>query len=137
MSNTKKIKKTISNIFTFILVLAFVSFFQSYVESNDIDKTYIFNRRISIVSSESMLPKFQKWTCVMCENVEYDDVKVGDIIVYRKYLDDGSKQMIIHRVKEKYADYIITKGDNNPSQDPWKVEPKDIISRYKFKITPW
>lgn len=51
-----------------------------------------------------------------------DDIAVGDIISYKSRLVEGT---IIHRVLYKGADsegeYLILKGDNNPSPDPEKV----------------
>ena len=56
-----------------------------------------------------------------------DEIAVGDIISFRTGLASGT---IIHRVIEKGEDdegaYFITKGDNNPLQDPGKVRFEDI-----------
>lgn len=50
-----------------------------------------------------------------------NDIHVGDIISF-KY-EEG---YIVHRVVEKHKDYVITKGDNNPTKDPFKVYFEDI-----------
>src|SRR3989344_6589440 len=50
-----------------------------------------------------------------------DEIHVGDIVSYQSPLGF----MIVHRVVQIDTDsegwYAILKGDNNPSQDPWKV----------------
>ena len=49
------------------------------------------------------------------------EIKVGDIISYKTSF---ANEPVIHRVKEIGNDgewFAITKGDNNPSQDPEKV----------------
>jgi len=55
------------------------------------------------------------------------DVGVGDIISFRK---QGINGLVVHRVVEIGTDsngwYVITKGDNNPTQDPGKVRFEDI-----------
>ncbi len=51
-----------------------------------------------------------------------EDLKIGDIIAYQASWTEGT---VIHRIIEIGNDekgiYYITKGDNNPSQDPEKV----------------
>ena len=47
-----------------------------------------------------------------------------------------NNQIIIHRVKEKHSDYLITKGDNNDVQDPWKVYP-DVVRGKVVCIMNW
>lgn len=54
-----------------------------------------------------------------------DQIEVGDIISYRA-LDS----VVVHRVIEKGVDssgiYYIVKGDNNSTEDPFKVRYEDI-----------
>ena len=50
-----------------------------------------------------------------------EDIHVGDIISFKHENDN-----IIHRVIEKHGNYVITKGDNNPSKDPFNVYFEDI-----------
>lgn len=49
---------------------------------------------------------------------EKDDLKVGDVIVYDI---PGQNTPIVHRVVKIEEDEIITKGDHNPSTDPWRL----------------
>ncbi|MFH1209878.1 MAG: signal peptidase I [archaeon] len=55
------------------------------------------------------------------------DIQLGDIIAYQK---EGSKDIIVHRVIEINQDnlgwYVITKGDNNQVQDPYKIRFNEI-----------
>ena len=46
--------------------------------------------------------------------VRADNLKIGDVVIYNRA--DGL--IIVHRVIELNGNYIVTKGDNNPIQDP-------------------
>ncbi len=56
-----------------------------------------------------------------------DQISVGDIISYQTPNTGGT---IIHRVVDIAEDdkgwYVITKGDNNPSADPFRVRFTDV-----------
>ena len=59
-------------------------------------------------------------------------------VVVAQHMDvvvSGSMEPVIHRVKEIYktsngSTYLITKGDNNPTADPYPVQfPDQVISK--------
>lgn len=106
----------LSNAFTFI-----TGGFHKYNMST-------FGFQFSRVVSESMVPTLNVGDIQLCKKTNFNNVKVGDIILY---YHDG--KVIIHRVKEKIDNkdnkYLVMKGDNNPSCDPWYVYPDDIISK--------
>ncbi|MBS3125024.1 hypothetical protein J4211_02100 [Candidatus Woesearchaeota archaeon] len=62
-----------------------------------------------------------------------DEIHVGDIVSYQSPLGF----MIVHRVIQIDTDsegwYAILKGDNNPSQDPWKVR-WDMVRRVTVMV---
>ena len=55
-------------------------------------------------------------------------VRIGDIISYKS--PQNSNFVIVHRIVEMNEDdsgwYVITKRDNNPSVDPWKIRAEDV-----------
>ncbi len=55
----------------------------------------------------------------------------GDVIVFHK--PGNPPELVAHRAVEKYADgetwYFVTKGDNNPSIDDWKVSETDMVGK--------
>lgn len=82
-------------------------------------------------SSGSMEPVFYKGDIVLLES-NLSSIEVGDIIVYHAHWLNS--EPVIHRVIAKGKsstgeDYYLTKGDNNPIQDPMEVYPKDVISK--------
>ena len=69
----------------------------------------------SITSQEfknfSMHNGFNKGDIIILKGVSFDDLKIGDILVYKSSLS----YPVIHRVVAK-NDVIETKGDHNPTQ---------------------
>ena len=70
-----------------------------------------------LVASGSMTPKLRLHTLVMIQPIEYEDLKVGDIVTYKSTNTTGPIYYFTHRVV-RIADNgnIITGGDAN--RDP-------------------
>lgn len=82
---------------------------------------------INIVSN-SMYPKIHIGDVVLIKKVEVDEIKLGDIIQYRK-----EKYSIIHRVtkitKKDGIIFINTKGDNNKDADNTVTTYKTLMGK--------
>jgi len=80
------------------------------------------DRRISysLVSGTSMEPTFGEGDVILWVEVEGEDLKVGDIIIYKHPTRPGIDN-IVHRIIEvgmTYGEYrFIAKGDNLPEPD--------------------
>ena len=60
---------------------------------------------------------FLRGDALVVVGVEKDELKPGDVIVYDI---EGQSTPIVHRIVEINEDgKIVTKGDHNPSHDPW------------------
>ena len=74
--------------------------------------------RIAIVDGRSMEPLLHTGDVVILEKKPPDQIRVGDIVVYRAF----TGKYIIHRVikvfKVNNHYCFIVKGDNNPLPDP-------------------
>lgn len=81
------------------------------------------DRRISysLVSGTSMEPTFGESDVILWVEVEGEDLKVGDIIIYKHPTRPGIDN-IVHRIIEvgtTYGEYrFIAKGDNLSEPDP-------------------
>ena len=81
------------------------------------------DRRISysVISGTSMEPTFGEGDVVLWVEVEGEDLKVGDIIIYKHPTRPGYDN-IVHRIIEvgmTYGEYrFIAKGDNLSEPDP-------------------
>ena len=98
---------------------------------NDFDKTQMnfLGYSVNLVMSESMEPTIMTGDVVITKQIKFEDVEVGDIVVYKHTYENGNYKAIIHRVIGKTDDYLIFKGDNNQEQDPWKVYPEDVRAK--------
>ena len=83
------------------------------------------------VSSNSMVPKFQKGDFIVIKKQE--KYNVGDIITF-VVIEENSKYYITHRIVEKNENEFITKGDANNKNDNYKVYENAIKGKVIF---PW
>ncbi len=89
-----------------------------------------------VVISNSMYPTLKINDIIVVKNIQPDEIKVGDIIVFRSPLNPDIP--IVHRVVDigmtGGRKFFITKGDNNPTRDPWTVTPDMIIGKVIYVI---
>jgi len=93
---------------------------------------------IVVVLSGSMEPAFQRGDLLFLTNYEEEDIRVGEIVVFKI---DGRDIPIVHRVlklheKEDGSIKFLTKGDNNSVDDRGLYAPgqlwldrKDVVGR--------
>jgi signal peptidase I len=88
-------------------------------------------QHMNVVVSGSMEPVMYRGDIVVVDQ-NPTSVQVGDIVVYHA---TWFPEPVIHRVKEIYktsngSTYLVTKGDNNPTSDPYPVQfPDQVISK--------
>lgn len=82
------------------------------------------NYKLIGIMSDSMKPVFSRGTGVIMKKIDgnyYDNLKVGDILVYEK-----DNIYVVHRVIKKDNGLVITKGDNNIDND-------DPVSKEQYR----
>ena len=93
----------------------------------------IFNLSPMIVQSGSMEPEFYKGDLIFVKGVDYEELKVDDVIAF--YEGDD---VITHRIVaiETQGDSIAfrTKGDNSTSADLLPVEGENVVGLYVGRI---
>jgi hypothetical protein len=52
--------------------------------------------------------------------------RVGDVILF--HAPNGDRDLV-HRITALTSEGIRTRGDNNPGDDPWLVQPHEIVGR--------
>jgi signal peptidase len=87
------------------------------------------------VASGSMRPALEVGDLVIVQGIPASEIKEGDIIVFNR---PSEKTYTIHRVIaiETLANETIrfkTKGDANPTEDPWILE-QDVKGRVLYRI---
>jgi signal peptidase I len=85
---------------------------------------------IDLVTSDSMRPTLFEGDVVAWTPVKMEDIKVGDVIVFKSSLHWPDEKIVVHRVTkilkdDKGATILETKGDNNkrPDQEGGQIEP--------------
>lgn len=77
-----------------------------------------------VIVSGSMSGTYDKGSIVFDEEVPVDDLKVGDVITYEPPAGTISEDLVTHRIAWIGVDAASrrtfrTRGDANPSADPW------------------
>lgn len=92
------------------------------------DKITIFGKYVisSYYDTKSMFPVADKNSNGIYIDANQDsEIYVGDIISFIR-----DNKSITHRIIEKHTDtdgiYYVTKGDNSPYPDPYKIRKRDI-----------
>lgn len=124
-----KLLRKLVNIIFWLVLFVFFWMVCTWV-ANDFDRTKMnfFGYAPNLTMSASMEPTIMTGDLIITKQIEFEDVQVGDIIVYRHDYD-GNYRAIVHRVIDKNEEYIICKGDNNEVQDPWFIYPEDVRAK--------
>jgi signal peptidase len=92
-----------------------------------------------VVSSGSMVPNLNVFDVIVVQgNVQFDHLKVGDIIVFNR--PNGHDRVIVHRVAEILNEnplVIRTKGDANPGSIPgtdFPITKQDYIGKVEYVL---
>lgn len=84
--------------------------------------------------SDSMAPAIRKGDLVHYEKVPYEQLKIGDVIIFNV---PDFQYPLMHRIYNKTDSSVVTKGDNNPASDKGRwglITPDKIIGRATFVI---
>ena len=86
-----------------------------------------------IVVSQSMEPEINKGDIIYVKEVDTEDLKIGDIIIF---MPENTNFTITHRIVEINFEerYLYTKGDQNIQQEKSKVKFDDVMGVYVYKI---
>ncbi|MBD3209299.1 signal peptidase I [Candidatus Woesearchaeota archaeon] len=82
----------------------------------------------TFTDTNSMDPVFDKEANTVRIKVPPESLQVGDIISYRRN-DDIIIHRIVHVDHDEQGLYFILKGDNNPTSDPGKVRPSQVLGK--------
>ncbi len=90
-----------------------------------------------VVVSRSMEPTINVNDIIVVKSIDPKQIEVGDIIVFENPM--GRDIPIVHRVVDKVSlpnglIGFVTKGDNNPVNDPWVVSEELVIGEVIFVI---
>ena len=127
----KNIRRIISALAIVMAILTIYLMASNIVAMKKEKPVRIFGYSFSYVPTNSMEPVIKVDDMVLFKKVKYDDLKTGDIIVYRSNLDETKGVYIIHRIKEVTDDGFVMLGDNNNNiVDKELVTSNMLIGKY-------
>ena len=89
----------------------------------DADKNYYL---LGVANSGSMKPVLDDHRVIVWRDAPFSVINVGDVIVYERR-DGNATGWVLHRIVEKYSDYVKAEGDANGVIDD------DVINATNFK----
>ena len=139
----KKILSVICTVLTVIIVALAVAVIINMIYCRAKNKPVsFFGSSFAIVQTQSMEPYIMTGDLIVFHSCSYDDVKVGDYIVFTAGEGFGKLkgQSIVHAVKEITEEGIITQGLNkvtNPNPDKNPVTADNLLGICTFNSTGW
>ena len=128
----KTIKSKVAIIVSAIIFILSVTIIIKVVTANAQNKLpSLFGYSVSYVPTQSMEPTISSDQYILSQTTSFDKVNVDDIIIYRSNTEN---RFIVHRIIQKYDDYLITKGDNNPIADSEHITSDMICGKYVTTI---
>jgi signal peptidase len=84
----------------------------------------------------SMEPKYPPGTLVVSKPVDPKSLRAGEVITFNR---PDAQEIVTHRIDEiNYTSMgqmqIFTRGDNNPSRDPWTLHPDNVRGRLWYAV---
>ena len=125
-----KILYNILMLFCVVLILAVI-----WQRATNSDKS-IFGYKIFRIISGSMVPEYNIDEVVISKDMDVNDLKIGDIVVYRGKIGDLNGKLIMHEVIDiNQIDenlFFHVKGIQNNTGDP-EVADNQIVGKVIFK----
>lgn len=120
-------------VFIIVLVLAF-----AVVQKSSDNRGSICGIKIFTVITGSMIPVYDIGDIIIVKEVDPEEIKVGDDIVYKGEKGSYKNKTITHRVifineKEDGNYQIVTKGVANTAQDP-EINQTQVLGKVIFDV---
>lgn len=140
----KKIKenkalKVIGNILYTILFIIVILMLIVVIMQRATDNSITFGGyRMFTVATGSMVPEYEVGDVLLSKEIEPDQIKVDDDIVYKGKEGTFKDRVVTHRVifiqKQEDGNYkIITKGIANTEQDP-EIDQTQVYGKIVYKV---
>ncbi|MCD4827042.1 MAG: S26 family signal peptidase [Acholeplasmataceae bacterium] len=118
-------KKIVTGTFTTIAILIFMAsivlMITGTIALRRNQPVYIFGKALAVVPTDSMVGSAEDSLdindMVLIRKASIDEVELNDVIVFQGTNNSGAPILVIHRVIGFAPEGLVTKGDNNTSQD--------------------
>jgi signal peptidase I len=132
-------KKALTGIFTALAILIFVAsiflMISGTIALRRNEPVYIFGKALAVVPTNSMVGAQEDSLdindMVLIKKANIDEVELNDVIVFQGTNNSGVPILVIHRVIGFESEGLVTKGDNNISQD--QPQYQDYVTEDNFE----
>ena len=118
-----------------ILIINLTLIVKSYVNTDEVPS--IGGVFPMIVLTDSMYPEIASGDLIICNTLEPEEVREGDVISFFDPMGSGTS-VVTHRVLEIVEEdgelSYRTKGDNNNAEDQVLVPEKNLVGIYRSRI---
>lgn len=77
----------------------------------------------------SMQSLFQPGDCLWVQPARLEDIRVGDVVIFRNAGLQGEERECVHRIVAAAPDGLVARGDNNPFPDAERVTAANLVGR--------
>lgn len=120
-------------VFIFIVLILAIAVLQR-TSNNEIS---LGGYRIFVVATGSMAPKYEVGDVLLSKEIEPENIKVGDDIVYTGKEGSFKDKVVTHQVifieKDGENYKIITKGIANTGEDP-EITQNEVMGKVQYKL---
>lgn len=120
-----------------IIVILIIGCFISILQSTVFKDKSIFGYRSYVIASNSMYPVLEYGDVILIKEIDFNDIKVDDIITYMGVQGEFKDKVITHEVIEIIEDeegkYLKTKGRANTGIDP-SVYEEQVYGKLTYKF---
>ena len=128
-NKTKTIKKIVE-IIAIILIYNIILIIVSSINGKHFN---ILGYKAYMVTTDSMQPSINAGDIVIVKNGKKDKIGQGDVITFNQN-DEVITHRVIKNITEENNVEYITKGDNNNTEDTFKVKYDDVIGKMVITI---
>lgn len=133
-----KILKIISNIiYVIVFIIILLMLIIVILQRTSNNEVTIGGYRIFVVATGSMVPKYQVGDVLISKEIDPQDIKVGDDIVYNGKEGSFNGKVVTHQVvsiEKQENDYkIVTKGIANTAEDP-EITQEQVMGKIIYKV---
>jgi len=82
-----------------------------------------------IYNGGSMSPTFKPGDFLCVQNVAFEDIHVGDVVIIQWGVNSGRLEYVVHRVISFRQEHLITQGDNNYDPDAQLLTNGNLVGR--------
>jgi signal peptidase I len=108
------------------VVVLLVIFVWGYFGSIPYISPLVHGQKFLRVDGPSMQPTIRVGATVSYEQVPFSELKVDDIIVFKRPADN---MLIIARITRILTEELETKGDNNPNPYPYNITATEYVGK--------